>query len=235
MVKTRMEIEGIPMVVWGEEAVRVFIAVHGNQSNKEDIVIQMLAEEAVRQGYQVISFDLPEHGERRNDSTPCKVQNCVRDLRTIFDYAAECWSEISLFACSMGAYFSLLEYQDELLGQTLFLSPVVDMGRIIDNMMRWFQVSPNQLEKETEIKTPMGQSLYWDYYCYVKNHPIEKWNSPTSILYGDKDELCERDTIELFVRRFHCQIKILDSGEHYFHTQEQLDEFAVWLKRKIVK
>lgn len=44
---------------------KIFIAVHGNMSNKEDAVIQILAEEADRKGYQVLSFDLPEHGERK--------------------------------------------------------------------------------------------------------------------------------------------------------------------------
>ncbi len=33
-------------------------------SNKEDTVIQKLAEEANQKGYQVLSFDLPEHGRK---------------------------------------------------------------------------------------------------------------------------------------------------------------------------
>lgn len=49
----------------GEIRGKIFIAVHGNMSNKEDAVIQILAEEADRKGYQVLSFDLPEHGEER--------------------------------------------------------------------------------------------------------------------------------------------------------------------------
>ena len=50
---------------YGEVRVKNFIAVHGNMSNKEDAVIQILAEEANQKGYQVLSFDLPEHGERK--------------------------------------------------------------------------------------------------------------------------------------------------------------------------
>lgn len=99
-------------------------------SNKEDTLIRILAEEACRHGYQTLSFDLPEHGERANEGTPCKVQNCVSDLRKVMDYARSRYRDISLFACSMGAYFSLLEYQNEKLEQALFLSPVVDMKRI---------------------------------------------------------------------------------------------------------
>ncbi|MDQ0150269.1 putative alpha/beta-fold hydrolase [Eubacterium multiforme] len=73
MIKDRFNINNIPTVLWGEKSKKLFIAVHGNMSNKEDIVIQILAEEALQKGYQVLSFDLPEHGERKNHSTPCKV------------------------------------------------------------------------------------------------------------------------------------------------------------------
>ena len=68
-----------------------------NKKNKEllwrkyvkqgDVVIEILAEEAFQKGYQVLSFDLPEHGERKSDNTPCKVQFCVSDLSVIMNYA----------------------------------------------------------------------------------------------------------------------------------------------------
>ena len=139
MMKTqKLLVDQIPAVVWGEPSDRVFLAVHGNLSNKEDTIIRLLAEEAALRGIQVISFDLPEHGERAGTQPPCKVQFCVRDLRKVMDYAKSRWQQISLFACSMGAYFSLLEYHAEPLHQALFLSPVVDMRRIIENMMTWF-------------------------------------------------------------------------------------------------
>lgn len=40
-------------------------------------------------------------------------------------------SHISIFGCSMGAYFSLLAYKNEALEHALFLSPVVDMKKIL--------------------------------------------------------------------------------------------------------
>ncbi len=64
MFKNSFKISNIPAVLWGDKSEKIFIAVHGNMSNKEDAVIQILAEEADRKGYQVLSFDLPEHGER---------------------------------------------------------------------------------------------------------------------------------------------------------------------------
>lgn len=64
MLKDNFNINNIPTVLWGDKSEKVFIAVHGNMSNKEDAVIQILAEEANQKGYQVLSFDLPEHGEK---------------------------------------------------------------------------------------------------------------------------------------------------------------------------
>ncbi|GAA0116199.1 alpha/beta hydrolase [Clostridium senegalense] len=233
MFKDKFNISNIPAILWGKNSEKLFIAVHGNMSNKEDVVIQILAEEALKKGYQVLSFDLPEHGERKNESTPCKVQFCVSDLSIIMNYAKEHWKEVNLFACSMGAYFSLLAYKNDILRKALFLSPVVNMERIIENMMRWFNITPEHLQKEMIIETPIGQKLYWDYFCYVKQHPINTWNVDTNIMYGAKDELCEFETINYFTKKYHCELEVVDEAEHYFHTEEQLNVFKYWLRKHI--
>lgn len=234
MIKQKLIIDSIPAIIWGENSPKVFIAVHGNMSNKSDDVIVILAEKLTQLGYQVLSFDLPEHGERQNDKTPCKVLYCVKDLSAIMEYAKTKWNEISLFACSMGAYFSLLAYKDVDLKQCLFLSPVVDMERIINNMMSWFSISEAQLQAEKEVSIPIGQRLYWDYYCYVKEHPINFWDKPTAILYGSDDDLCEFDTVSNFAQHFNCDLTVMEHGEHYFHTEEQLAFFKHWIKNHIV-
>ncbi len=233
-MKKHVQVANVPATVWGETSKELFIAVHGNLSHKEDTVIELLANEATKRGYQVLSFDLPEHGDRKGEDIPCTVQLCVQDLMEIGKYAQQNWSGISLFACSMGAYFSLLTYRDTSLKTALFLSPVVDMERIIRNMMMWFEVTPEQLEREGTIDTPVGQKLYWDYFCYVSEHPVDRWNADTHILYGAKDNLVEFDTINGFTEKFPCTLEIMDDGEHYFHTDEQLKRYRKWLSTHIV-
>ena len=227
-------IQGIPAILWGETSDKLFIAVHGNMSSKDDTAIVILAEEATAKGYQVLSFDLPEHGERKGQADLCKVQNCVNDLTTVGEYAQTISSNINVFACSMGAYFSLLAYRNLPLGQCLFLSPVLDMEHLINKMMAWFKISVDRLEAEKDIETPMGQRLYWDYYCYVKDHPIDNWHIPTAILYGSDDNLTEFDVVSNFVERFHCQLDVLEGGEHYFHTDGQLNYYRQWLRKNIL-
>ncbi|PJI06993.1 MULTISPECIES: alpha/beta hydrolase [Clostridium] len=233
MKKENLKIENIPAILWGTKSDKLFIAVHGNMSNKADDAIVIFAKEAVHKGYIVLSFDLPEHGDRKNENYACTVQNCVKDLNIIMNYARSISNNISLFACSMGAYFSLLAYNTEPIKQCLFLSPVVNMKRIIINMMTWFNISESKLKEEKEISTPIGQTLYWDYYCYVKAHPIITWNKPTSILYGIKDNVCEFNIISDFAKKFNCDLRIMEDGEHYFHTEKQLDFLGHWLKKHI--
>lgn len=83
MIKINLTIKGIPTILWGELSDNLFIAVHGNMSSKDDDVIVIFAEEAIDKGYQVLSFDLPEHGDRIGEDYLCKVQNCVSDLTAI--------------------------------------------------------------------------------------------------------------------------------------------------------
>ena len=227
----RINIGPIPAIIWGQPSQRLILAVHGNMSHKADTVIELLAGKAVARGYQVLSFDLPEHGDRKTDPTPCKAAECVRDLETVMEYACARWNHISLFGCSLGAYFSLLAYRDCNLEQCLFLSPVVDMERLIESMMSWSNVTPDQLREQGEIRSCVGQMLYWDYYCYVKAHPIDRWTPPTRILYGEQDNLCERGIVERFALRFSCSLEVVPGGEHFFHTEEQLAAYRHWLDR----
>ena len=233
MLRTHIKIGRIPAVIWGEASKRVFIAVHGDQSNKEDQVIEVFALEATKRGYQVLSFDLPEHGDRKQEATPCHVKICVKELMDVMVYARERYAHVSLFGCSMGAYFSLLAYRGEPLDQTILLSPVADMKRIIDNLMMYAQVTKEQLEQQKEITTPF-KTLYWDYYQYVVEHPVV-WNKKTALLYGAKDFLCEYSYVKAFADRAHVDMTVFDEGEHFFHTEEQIAFYRDWLTKQIAE
>jgi alpha-beta hydrolase superfamily lysophospholipase len=228
----QINIEGIPAILWGPKSDRLFIAVHGDKSCKSDGVIEEFAREAAEKGYCTLSFDLPEHGDRKGEPRLCSVQNCVEDLTAVMKYARTLSCDISLFGCSMGAYFGMMAFKNELLRQALFLSPVVDMKRIIDNMMMWFNITVEQLKQEREIPTPV-KTLYWDYYTYVAKHPVE-WSVPTMLLYGKKDELCEFEVVEGFACRAGAIMTVFDEGEHFFHTDEQMAFFRRWLQNSIL-
>lgn len=220
------QIQAIPCALWGAESDRVLVAVHGAQSHKEDTPFRLLAD--TFRGCQILSFDLPEHGVRQGEL--CKPPACVRDLTAVLDYAGARWKHVGLFAVSMGAYFSLLACGGRRIERAWFLSPVVDMGALIHSMMTWFDVTPERLEREGAVPTPMGQTLYWDYFCYVLDHPIRCWPIPTEILVGERDTLCDRAVTAAFAERFSCRLRTAEHAEHWFHTQEDLSALTGWLR-----
>lgn len=232
MESQHLIIKGIPALLWGPKSDHLFIAVHGDQSHKGDEVIKILAETTLPQGYQVLSFDLPDHGERQGMPPLCKPEGCVKELKELLLYAQQQAKDISLFGCSIGAYFSMLAFEAAPLRQALFLSPVVDMKRLIQAMMGWFNVSEAALEKEGKIHTP-AKTLYWDYYQYVLAHPVH-WSKRTALLYGEKDSLCEAKVVEDFARAAKADLTVMAEGEHFFHTEAQLAFYRRWLEQTII-
>ena len=178
-------------------------------SDKESA--EAFAQIAESKGYQTISFDLPEHGERKNQGYRCDIWNGISDLHQISSYTFANWNFVSLFACSLGAYFSLQAYKNITFEKCLFLSPIVNMEHLIQNMFLWFHVTEEMLYKEKEIPTPID-TLSWDYYQYVKKNPVTKWNSPTYILYGCKDNLQSLQVIEAFAKLNRVALTISPGG-----------------------
>lgn len=232
MKKSVMEIQNIPAILWGDKSDRIYIYAHGKNGDKEEA--GFFAEKAVQRGFQVLSFDLPEHGGRKEEeSCPCVPWNGVRDLAAIGEYARRGRGGVYLYGSSLGAYFSLLAYRGFPLVKCLFLSPILDMERLIQNVMRQLGVSGQTLEEKGEIPVPGGDALRWDYYCYVREHPVDKWNAPTEILYGSEDMLTPRDIAEGFAERFSCGLTVLESGGHWFHEEWQLAFLDKWLDKHI--
>jgi len=227
----KLSVNEIPAILWGKESNKIFIYVHGKMGRKE--YAENFAKIAEQKGHQTLSFDLPEHGERTDDHTyRCDVWNGMKDLTAIADYAFANWDKVSLFACSLGAYFSLNTYADREFEQILFQSPIVDMRWLVQHMMLWSGVTEEQLEREKEIDTPIDL-LRWDYYNYIKEHPISKWHSGTHILYGALDNLQEKSSLDDFAEKFHCELSISEGSEHAFMAERDFAIVDVWMKKSV--
>lgn len=231
MEPSLFSIGGIPAAVWGAPSDQVILAVHGLHSHKLDAPIALLARCAAP-GRQVLSLDLPEHGDRRDGADrPCTTRTGVEDLRRVLLFARTRWTCVSLFANSLGAWLSLRAFADEPLEHAWFLSPLVDMERMARNLMRWFRISEERLRREGAVPTPAGAVLYWE--DYLDARPIRRWDTPTDILYGGADTVCERDTVRSFADRFSCRLEVAEGMEHYFHTPEQMAVYRAWLERTL--
>lgn len=228
MERLDLKIEGIPAVLWGKPSKDLYLFIHGQGGCKEEA--ERFAEIANDYGWQVLSIDLPEHGERISEKNTFDPWHAVPELLSVMAYSKLRWNCVALCANSIGAWFSILSFADEKLERCLFVSPILDMLKLIKNMMCWAGVSEERLEREKIIPTDFGQTLSWEYLCYVKEHCIDRWCFPTDILYGSTDHLTEQAVVENFTGRFNCSLTVMENGEHWFHTPEQLKVLDEWTR-----
>lgn len=137
---------------------------------------------------------------------------------------------LTLIANSIGAFFSMSAPIGEMTDRAYFISPVVDMEKLIGNMLQWSGVTEDELEKKREIQTDLGETLSWDYLCYVRRHPIV-WSVPTAVLYGGRDGLTSFETVSAFAGRCRAKLTVMPDGEHWFHTEEQLRFLDDWIMK----
>lgn len=221
------KIGNIPVILLGELSDNLYLFIHGQSGNKEES--KPFAEIVCPTGWQVLGIDLPGHGERTDKESffPWIV---VPELHQIFDYVKPKYKHIALRATSIGAWFGMLAFADEPLVQALFVSPIVDMEKLIRNMMQWAGVTKKRLQEDKVISTEFGQILSWEYLTWVQKHPITDWTISTKILYAGQDNLTDRNVINDFISRFGCKLAIMENGEHWFHTPEQLEVLNNWTK-----
>ena len=224
-------IKNIPAIIWGKQSEKVYLYIHGQGGKKEEA--SLFAEIVQTRGFQVLSIDLPQHGERAAENEGFDPWHTTNELKAVMLFAKEHWKTVSLFANSIGAWFSMLALADEPLASCLFLSPVTDMKYLIAKMMMWANVSEQQLKEQQTIVTDFGQTLYWDYWQYVLAHPISNWKFETSVLYGENDHLIDLDEIKRFCKQHNCTLDIMPNGEHWFHTEHQLNYFKHWAEKNI--
>ena len=136
-----------------------------------------------------------------------------------------------LIANSIGAYFSMHAGLEDRVSRAFFISPVVDMEKLITDGMRRASVTEAQLREKGVVQTPSGEALTWAYLRYVRSHPL-RWRAPTEILYGARDELTSRETMGASARRQHAGLTVMEDGEHWCHTGPQRRLLDGWIREK---
>lgn len=132
--------------------------------------------------------------------------------------------KVTVVANSIGAYLVLSSLTGEQVEKAFFISPVVDMEKLIYGMMAQAGVSEDELRKKGNV----GE-LSWEYLTYVKeNLPV--WNVPTHILYGENDDLTSFETVSDFAAATGSELTVMKNGEHWFHTDEEMEFLDRWIR-----
>ena len=151
-----------------------------------------------------------------------------REIKQAIEALRENFNDVILVANSIGAFFSMNGGLDGLVKKAYFISPIVDMEKLITDMMNWANVTEDELEKQGVIPTSFGEDLSWKYLTYVRTHPIS-WNVSTRILYGSEDTMTSLETMKAFAKEHQAGLTVMDKGEHWFHTDEQMKFLDDWI------
>ena len=154
----------------------------------------------------------------------------VPEFSTYFARLFPQYDSIILIANSLGAYFSMQSGIAPMIRKAYFISPVVDMEKLIQNMMEWNNVTEEELREQGTIPNQYGDDLSWEYLSYVREHPLD-WDVPTEILYGDQDNLTSIETMAAFAEKHHAGLTVMPGGEHWFHTEEQMQFLDNWIQK----
>ena len=155
-----------------------------------------------------------------------------REFPDFYDLHSKGYDSVILVANSIGAFFSMNALAEKKISKALFISPIVNMENLITNMMIWSNVTEDELCSKKEISTDFGETLSWEYLCYVRKHPM-KWNIPTCILYGANDNLTSIETVSAFAEQIGAILTVMNDGEHWFHTDKQMEFLDNWIRNSI--
>ena len=159
-------------------------------------------------------------------STP---REAGKEIRKTVEKLKRKYQNIILIANSIGAFFCMNAGIDTMIRRAYFISPVIDMEQLILGMMSQANVTETELRSKGTIYTTFGEDLSWEYLCYVRTHPFS-WNAPTQILYGRRDELTSFDTVSSFAETIGAMLTVMEKGEHWFHTEEQMQFLDNWIQ-----
>ena len=183
---------------------------------------------AEREHYKPLFPDCEVFGLEYQTFTPWETG---AEIRAAAEELKAEYESIVLIANSIGVYFSMCAGIGHLISKAYFISPIVNMEKLITDMMQWANVKEAELRSKGVIHTAFGEDLSWQYLCYVREHPID-WKVPTSILYGSYDNLTSFETISDFAKKHGATLTVMESGEHWFHTEEQMHFLDDWILRE---
>ena len=154
--------------------------------------------------------------------TGAEIRSAVESLKPEYE-------NITLITNSIGAFFSMNAGIDAMVQKAYFISPIVNMEKLITDMMQWANITEEDLKTKGIIRTAFGENLSWEYLRYVRDYPVS-WTVTTQILYGSRDNMTSLKTIRDFAKNHNAMLTVMEGGEHWFHTEDQMRFLDEWIR-----
>lgn len=220
---------GIPALRWGNPGRRAVVGVHGQFSSKLDPVMAQCGEVIASRGDQLITFDLPAHGDRQDDKA-FNAMIASSEVKAFAQLARSQSTDVSLLASSIGVYFSLCDTPVGAFERAWLVSPLIDLEDYIRDVMAEYSVTDEQLETATVIDTPRAV-LEWPYLRFVVEHPA-RLEIPSWTIRGDQDEVVPLETLNRFVSAPDFELVQIEGGRHFLGQPPHLDAVIKWFEER---
>ncbi len=104
--------------------------------------------------YQMLLPDYHIIGLDYKTNTPWETKE---EFLNLYKELTEKYKSISIIANSIGAYFAMNAFAGAQIEQAFFISPIVDMEKLIKNMMLWANITEQELEEKKKLKQVLGK------------------------------------------------------------------------------
>ncbi len=217
---------------------KVLVMCHGFSGSKNSDTIKMMAEKLITLNIAVVALDLPCHGESQVAEDEFNLKNTVEDIYIVTMYASKLSKHVSIFATSIGAYFTLNLLQDNHFNyeKVILKSPAICMDEIFFNG-GIITCTLEQLKERGSVYAGFGRQVKISYDTLIelkKNRLLEKYNKNYNILilHATEDDTAPiEDAVEFAEKKENVCIKKLVGGDHRLKTEEQ----RKWVYENTVK
>ena len=173
--------------------------------------------------YDVVGLDY-------QDSNPWEVSDTIRNE---FEKITKGYKEVIVIANSIGAFYAYEYLSDYDIKHAFFISPVTNMHQLILNIMSSNNISLERLKEEKIIKIDDKTTVCYEYLKYLEKHK-DNWETPTDILYGEKDNIVSINDISSFLASHgNARLTVKQGAEHYFHTNEEKQFIKKWILKTL--
>lgn len=217
-----------------ESPKEIIIAVHGFAGDKESSAISLLAKEMTKEGFGVVCFDFPGHGESEVEADKLTIDNCINDIETIEEYIKEKYGKqmkIDLFATSFGAYITLLKIfkYNTKYNKIVLRAPAIKMDKIFKETLLRETFEEFQKRGITKIGFDRIMNIPFSFYEELKQNQILKIYKNSQkilIIQGTEDDVAPiKDTKELIdLDKANFELFEIQGADHRMKKDGELEK-----------
>lgn len=217
-----------------ESPKEIIIAVHGFAGDKESSAISLLAKEMTKEGFGVVCFDFPGHGESEVEADKLTIDNCINDIETVEEYIKEKYGKqmkIDLFATSFGAYITLLKIfkYNTKYNKIVLRAPAIKMDKIFKETLLRETFEEFQKRGITKLGFDRIMNIPFSFYEELKQNQILKIYKNSQkilIIQGTEDDVAPiKDTKELIdLDKTNFELFEIQGADHRMKKDGELEK-----------